>query len=115
MSEGWKKHELDIAHAFDCITARQHTNGTGNRQLAGDICLPPEWSWLHIEAKRVQRLAIPAWVEQVETDLAESGEPDKDWLLVVKRFGKGSVERSFAVTEFGMAKRWLDAYQRERE
>ena len=110
----WKQHELDIAHSFGAITARQHTNGTGNRQLAGDIHLPPDWSWLHIEAKRHKRLAIPAWVEQVETDLAECGEPDKDWLLVVKRWGKGDVSKAYAVTEFGQARRWLDAYREVR-
>lgn len=111
MNDAWKEFERQVAYKFDAITARLHTMGTGNRQLSGDVKMPPEWDWLHVECKRHKTLAVPAWVRQVETDLAESGRPDGDWLLVAKRWGLGDVDRSYAVTELGMAKRWLDAYR----
>lgn len=53
-------------------TDMRRTPLSGGMDWKGDI---QGWDGYHIEAKRQERLAIPAWVEQAEADCPEGSIP----------------------------------------
>lgn len=107
----WKQFERDVRDYLDLDeTTRGAMQTSGLPQPDGDLITADTWlDGVHIECKRHRRLAVPAWVREIEETTTDP------YMLIVKRWGLGDVAHSYVITDLATARRWLQQARREDE